>query len=657
MRNLFIKAAGVSCSLFLASFVSAQASSHSQGAPAGPQLKVRPQAKVSGTWQRLLHSPPASVGEPILLTDGTIMCHGPLTNKWYKLTPTSTGSYASGTWTTLASMQSDYGPLYFASSVLADGRVVVIGGEYNLNQGGVWTNKGSIYNPTTDVWSNLAAPGGWSNIGDAQCQVLPDGRFMLAHIFDTGLAILNPSDMTWSTLGGTGKLDRFDEEGWVLLGDGSILTCDAINAPHAEKYIPSMDKWVSAGDTPAGLADPGSQELGPMVLMPTGKVFAFGATGHNAIYTPGANPTDPGSWTAAPDFPNIGGQLDIADGPAVLLPNGNLMAYASPGVFNSPSHFYEWDGTALAEVANVPNSASNPSYVGNFLVLPNGQVMFTDFSNDVEIYTPVGGPNDAWRPTITSKPSVAFPGKSYKIIGKQFNGLSNGSSYGDDSTNNSNYPLVRIKYKKSGHVTYFRTYGHSTMGVSTGATTVSTNFAVPALAETGFATIEVVANGISSVPVDINITKEPILPTSIGMLEGTASSGSVGSILNSDNNYFSVTSAYYGASGQIASAFVTFTLPDPTASALQYSIETNTDFPVQALFFAWNYTTSKYDLIGASSQTSTDKVTNYSIASATKYVGPGGVTKVLIRAINPNRSNRQAPITTLKIDQITVSPS
>lgn len=648
MRNLFFKAAFLSFTLLTVGSLSSTVDAGQQ------QVKVRPKSLASGAWKRSLTTPPGAVGVPLLLTDGTVLCHSPLTNQWFKLTPTAAGNYQDGTWTTVAPMQSDFGPLYYASSVLADGRVVIIGGEYNLDQGGVWTNQGAVYNPVTNKWSPLPPPPGWNQIGDAQCQVMPDGTFMLCHIFDTQMASLNPKTMQWTHMNATGKVDRFNEEGWVLMPDGSILTCDAIRAPHCERYIPSLNKWISAGDTPNILVDAPSQELGPMVLMPDGKVFSFGAIGHNAIYTPGANLMDPGTWTAAPDFPNVNGQLDIADGPAVLLPNGRILAYASPGVFNAPSHFYEWDGTALLEVANVPNSATNPSYVGNFLILPNGQVMFTDLSRDVEFYTPVGGPKDAWRPTITSVPTNLITGKTFMLKGTQLNGLSNGSAYGDDSTNNTNYPLVRVTNKKSGRVTFYRTHDHSTMGVATGTKIVSTNFDVPLTAEIGPSTLEVVTNGIASAPVNVTIVKDALKADSITVFEGTLAGGTLANIFTSDNAYYQVRSVNKGAGGQVASAVVSFT-PGTGINTLNYSFESSVSAPCQVLYFAFNWTTNTYDVIGNSAQTTADKVTDFTIQNASKYVNAQGQTKLLIRAVNPNRSSQNAPTTFLKLDLVNLS--
>jgi hypothetical protein len=631
------------CTLCLVSLANAQ------------QLTRRPQSRVSGTWQRTATNPPGAVGVPILLTDGTILCHSPLSRNWYKLTPTADGNYQNGTWSTMASMQTGYGPLYYASSVLADGRVVVIGGEYNLDQGGVWTNKGAIYNPVTDSWTVLPAPSGWNNVGDAQCQVMPDGTFMLCHIDDTQMALLDPTTMQWTARSGAGKMDRFDEEGWVLLADGTIITTDAINAPHAEKYIPWLDRWVSAGDTPDSLEDPGSQEIGPMVMTPDGKVFCFGATGHNAIYTPGASPTDPGSWVRAPDFPNIGGQLDIADGPAVLLPNGRILSYASPGVFNAPSHFYEWDGSALLEVANVPNSSSNPSFVGNFLILPNGQILFTDLSSDVEIYTPANNiPNEAWRPTITASPASVQKGLTYQITGTQFNGLSNGSGYGDDSTNNSNYPLVRIRNTATGHVFYCRTHDHSTMGVATGSAQVFTNFDVPDSLELGPSVVEVVCNGISSAPKPINVHPQ-VQASKVKVFTGVTPLGQLSDIWFVDDLIYSVNSIT-GTAGQDAAIEADFNLPSSDLSGIRVSAWATAPNTATGSLYIYDWTTKTFEFLGNTNfKVAKTSLSGKGTQPGSHYIGPKGKVRVVLRALIPARLRKNS--FKLRADSIEISSS
>jgi hypothetical protein len=77
--------------------------------------------------------------------------------------------------------------------------------------------------------------------------------------------------------------------------------------------------------------------------------------------------------------------------------------------------------------------------------------------------------------------------------------------YGDDAQMATNYPLVRITNTATGNVVYCRTHNHSTMGVATGSTVVTTDFDIPATIGTGASTLEVVANGIPSNPVNVTI--------------------------------------------------------------------------------------------------------------------------------------------------------
>ena len=67
---------------------------------------------------------------------------------------------------------------------------------------------------------------------------------------------------------------------------------------------------------------------------------------------------------------------------------------------------------------------------------------------------------------------------------------------------------MRITNTASGDVKYARTYNFSTMGVATGSAIVSTWFDMPTNIETGDSTLEVVANGIPSQPVNVTIGKQ-----------------------------------------------------------------------------------------------------------------------------------------------------
>lgn len=233
-------------------------------------------------------------------------------------------------------------------------------------------------------------------------------------------------------------------------------------------------------------------EVGPALLLLDGRVFATGSDssavpGHTAIYTSPTITGDTGTWAVGPDFPN---NDNAGDSFAALLPNGHALVLGNLG------RLYEFDGVNLTQTLSTS---------GALMVLPTGQVVVSDGSI-VKIYTPADSSfNSAWRPRIKRFPATVTRGSTYRITGQQFNGLSQAASFGDELETATNYPLVRLTNIGTGHVFYARTHGHSTMGVATGRASVSTNFDVPATAETGSSTLEVVANGIPSKAVTITV--------------------------------------------------------------------------------------------------------------------------------------------------------
>ncbi len=466
------------------------------------------QSFTPGTWTKGPTPPSTSgVGHTLLLTDGSVLaidsgCN--TTGQWYRLVPDSTGSYVNGKWVSGGTLPAGYNPLYFASAVLPSGNVIVVGGEYN-GCNTAETRLGAMYLARGNRWVTISTPAGWSQIGDAEGIVLANGKFMLGNCcgVNQAIATVTGTTVTW-TLTGTGKADANSEETWTLLPNNKVLAADANNLAdlkHSELYTPSTGTWTSAGSTVVQLDDTStatnSHEIGPAILRPDGTVLATGATGNNAVYN-----TTTGAWSGAPSF--IGG-LDIADGPAALLPDGNVLVDTSKGVYQLGTFFFEWDGTAFHGVPRVPNAAVDSSYYGTMLVLPTGQILFTDFSSDVEIYTPAGSPYPGAAAVITSVASTLTHGSLNNVVkGTQLNGLSQGSSYGDDGGNASNYPLVRIT-DATGKVVFCRTHNFSTMGVATGSKIVSAQFDVPSAIALGAGTLEVVTNGIASTPLGITI--------------------------------------------------------------------------------------------------------------------------------------------------------
>jgi hypothetical protein len=115
-----------------------------------------------------------------------------------------------------------------------------------------------------------------------------------------------------------------------------------------------------------------------------------------------------------------------------------------------------------------------------------------------------GHAEEALEPEITDAPDRLIPGGHYKVSGRRFNGVSQAVSYGDDCTSATNYPIARLRHA-DGQVLYCRTFDHSTMGVATRHHLVHTMVEIPAAAPSGEAHLQIVANGIASDPVEVDV--------------------------------------------------------------------------------------------------------------------------------------------------------
>ncbi|HEY3645548.1 MAG TPA: hypothetical protein VGM16_09430 [Gammaproteobacteria bacterium] len=524
-------------------------------------LALLPCIALAGTWQRLRHAPPvpeiidptngdADLGPggaafPMLMTDGSVIIQNVgffgADGKIFKLTPDKHGSYVEGTWSELATMP--YVGVAGASAMLPDGRVIIEGGEYsNYEEDFLLTNQGAIYDPVTDSWTTVPPPPFFvdlyppraifapSPIGDSQSVVLADGTFMLADKMSRQAALLDARTLTWTETGTSTKADMNDEEGWTLLPDGRVLTIDCYtdyhfglitgpfpkDATHSELYDPTSGQWNSAGSTLNTLTDPFLSEMGMAMLRPDGTVFAVGSEGYSSIYD-----SRTGRWSKGPRLPRSpqGFQYTAQDEAGALLPNGNVLFTASggsdasgngdePGYSGPPVAFFEFDGKDLIKQPTIPRAGEDESGSVNLLVLPTGQVLATDSSHDVEIYTPHDRSHkEAWAPVIEDVPRVLSRGQTYTLTGIRLNGMSQGSFFGDEAQDATNYPLLRLtSLTQSGvSVTYARSHDFSSMAVQSDSLS-SMQFDVPAGMPTGLAFLEVVTNGIPSRTVVVDIT-------------------------------------------------------------------------------------------------------------------------------------------------------
>lgn len=460
----------------------------------------------AGSWSPVVNPAPYySGGGMLLLSDGTVLAKsyqgGSYGNLYMKLTPDASGSYANGTWSTISPMH--YDRLYYSSQVLKDGRVYVAGGEYGDGE-----SHGEVYDPLTNTWTLTPDPG--IQIADANSEILNDGRVLQGFVFGTGFqtAIYDPSTNTYST--GPNTNDYYDEAAWVKLPDNSILM---VNVPFTgddhstERYIPSTNTWVTDAPAPVSLYDLYGYESGAAFLLPNGKAFFLGSTGHTAIYTPSGS-TANGSWVAGPDIPGAQGTPDAA---AAMMVNGIILCAVSPvptsaNHFPSPTAFYEYDYVAntFTQVGAPGGGTTNnyPSYVTSMLDLPDGNVLYSvQGSTQYFIYTPNGTPLAAGKPTIGGFTQTSC--YTYNVTGKGFNGISEGAGYGDDWQMETNYPIIRLT--SGTHVYYCRTTNWNSTGVMRGSAADSVTMTLPAGIPDGNYSMVVTANGIASDPVNFTV--------------------------------------------------------------------------------------------------------------------------------------------------------
>jgi hypothetical protein len=472
----------------------------------------------SGTWKDIAGTLPFTNGpwNATLMTDGTVLVEDYCTSpeQWYKLTPNKKGLYEKGKWSTIATMPSGYSPLFFASQVLPDGRWIVNGGEYN-DCSGDHTTLGALYDPVKDSWTSVKAPSGWGTIGDAESIILPNGTYMLANCCSSSnaLASISGTTVTWTAQNSFGYNN---EEPFAALPNGDVFSVSVwlhgSNYDESFEYDTSAGTWAKGANTADYLSTNTAYELGPTSLRPDGSIIQFTANptiGVNDIYD-----TKTKTWSSGPKLTVSGTIYDAADAPAVTLPSGNTLVQLSPGIFSTPSHFWEIGplkkgSVSTLQVSDPAQAAGTSSYMGTFLMLPTGQALWDNSQatpNEVATYTPKGAPKATWLPVVSSVSSTLTRGsKANAISGTNFNGFSLGAVYGDDGQMSTNWPIISIKNNATGDVCYTRSYDFSTMGVWTSGTTNAV-FDIPKNCETGASTLYAIVNGIASTGTSVTLS-------------------------------------------------------------------------------------------------------------------------------------------------------
>src|ERR1700674_4232361 len=142
---------------------------------------------MAGTWNNFSAPSGVSADTTLLLTDGSVMVHNPDFpgslgtggTDWYRLTPDANGAYDTGSWSGALNMAT--GRQFFASGVLKDGRVFVVGGEYSNLFAQDQNTLGEIFDPATNLWTPMTKPTPQFDFiaGDCPSCVMADGRVLI----------------------------------------------------------------------------------------------------------------------------------------------------------------------------------------------------------------------------------------------------------------------------------------------------------------------------------------------------------------------------------------------------------------------------------------------------------------------------------------------
>src|SRR5579863_6826007 len=383
------------------------------------------------------------------------------------------------------------------STLLSRGRILV---------GDLVNGNTYIYNVASNSWSpsgtkvypaESSDEEGWTRTSEGSIvaydlfqSIAANGSYAEKYSPKTGTwRSISPSD---GTAQGTIPQLRSPNLGYELgpslrLQDGRVLEIGA--SQHTALYNPAWNTWEAGPDTIGtlnGIASPFGADDAPGAILPNGHViFAAdaGASGFTSsgnttagsavitgipstalfqvFWSVSGNGIPGGAYVASVDSPS---QVTISV-PATATTSADAITWG--GTFSNPTELFEFDPlrNSIQQITSAlpdPNLPFEGSYPTRMLILPTGQLLFSDSSSQLWVYTSEDGPNPFLRPLVLN---VNYLGAGkYRLTGLQIDGQSSGAAYGDDDQMDSNYPIIRM-VDSHANVLYARTSNWSKIAV------------------------------------------------------------------------------------------------------------------------------------------------------------------------------------------------
>lgn len=318
----------------------------------------------------------------------------------------------------------------------------------------------------------------------------------------------------------------------LRLQDGRVFAIGATQ--HTALYNPATNTWEAGPDTSGtlnGIPSPFGADDAPGAILPNGHVI-YAADAGVSGFTSSGNITSGsavitgipstailqvfwsvngagipgGAYIASVDSPT---QVTIS-APATATSSGDTISWG--GTFSNPTELFDFDpGTnTISQVTSAlpdPNLPFQGCYPTRMLILPTGQLLFSDSSSQLWLYTSSAAPNPSLRPVITN---VRYLGDGrFRLSGFQLDGQSAGAAYGDDDQTDSNYPIIRM-VNSSGNVYYARTFDWSRITVGDVGGRETVDFTLNPGVTPGDYALIVSGAGISSFPTFIHITEREL---------------------------------------------------------------------------------------------------------------------------------------------------